>query len=421
MPKRRSLKKKVSRKSGGSEAKATGRMRVRRRSEKAPRAEQGEIERRVQERTAALDRANEELRLEIARQQHSKEHFRLLVEGVRDYAIFLLDPKGRVLSWNLGAERIKGYRAEEIIGEHFSVFYAREEVQAGKPDRALEIAAAEGRFEEEGWRVRKDGSQFWANVLITPLRDHYGNVWGFAKITRDITERKRAEEALHEICGRLFRKQDQEWRRIGGELHDSTSPVLAALAGKLYAARQRARDRDPATEELLAESIALAENASSTIRTFAGLLYPVVLDEQGLVPSLQWYVDQFAARTGIHVETTLPRELKRLPPDLETTIFRIAQESLANVHRHSGSPVAALSLTAEGQNLRLEISDQGRGLPRSVLRHLGKGTTTAGAGIAAMQERMAQLGGRLEISSGSSGLLIRAIVPLARKTAARTP
>src|SRR5438132_6957685 len=125
-----------------------------------------------------------------------EERFRLLVEGVRDYAIFILDPQGLVVTWNIGAERLKGYTAEEIIGQHFSIFYQPEDAQSGKPARELELALASGKFEDEGWRVRKDGSRFWANVLITALRDENGILRGFSKVTRDMTERKEAEEKL---------------------------------------------------------------------------------------------------------------------------------------------------------------------------------------------------------------------------------
>jgi PAS domain S-box-containing protein len=126
----------------------------------------------------------------------SEERFRLLVDGVIDYAIFMLDPEGRVASWNRGAERIKGYRAEEIIGQHFSRFYTAEDIEAGKPPRELIIASSEGRYEEEGWRVRKDGSWFWASVVITAMRDETGKLRGFAKVTRDLTERREAEASL---------------------------------------------------------------------------------------------------------------------------------------------------------------------------------------------------------------------------------
>ena len=133
-----------------------------------------------------------------ARAPETTDSFRLLVEGVRDYAIFMLDGAGRVLSWNTGAQRMKGYRADEIVGKHFSCFYPPEAVEAGKPARLLVLAARDGRVEDEGWRVRQDGSRFWADVTITALRDPDGSVIGFAKVTRDITERRRAELALHE-------------------------------------------------------------------------------------------------------------------------------------------------------------------------------------------------------------------------------
>ncbi|HEX4545873.1 MAG TPA: PAS domain S-box protein [Candidatus Acidoferrum sp.] len=135
--------------------------------------------------------------------RQSEERFRLMVSAVKGYAILMLDPEGRVISWNAGAERIKGYRAEEIMGQHFSRFYPAEAIAAGTPSLALKVAADEGRFEDEGWRLRKDGSRFWANVVITALRDEQGQLRGFSKVTRDMTERKRFEDALKESETRL--------------------------------------------------------------------------------------------------------------------------------------------------------------------------------------------------------------------------
>ena len=148
--------------------------------------------------SAALELADENAARKQAEEalRESEERFRLLVEGVTDYAIFMLDPSGRIVSWNAGAEHIKGYRKEEIIGQHFSRFYASEDIGRGQPDQELRIAVEEGRFAEEGWRLRKDGSRFWASVVITALRDEDGNLRGFSKITRDITERVRAKETL---------------------------------------------------------------------------------------------------------------------------------------------------------------------------------------------------------------------------------
>ena len=126
----------------------------------------------------------------------AEDRFRLLVEGVVDYAIFMLDPEGRVTTWNAGAQRIKGYAAEEILGHHFSRFYPPDSIATGWPEHELEVARAEGRFEDEGWRLRKDGTRFWANVVITALRDETGTLHGFSKITRDLTERRMQEEIL---------------------------------------------------------------------------------------------------------------------------------------------------------------------------------------------------------------------------------
>ena len=135
--------------------------------------------------------------------RESEERFRLLVEGVSDYAIFMLGPDGRVVSWNEGAERIQGYTVSEAVGEHFSVFYAEEDVDRGLPGEALRVASIEGRFEEEGWRVRKDGTLFQADVVITALRDEEGELRGFSQVTRDITDRKEAEEALRSSLRQL--------------------------------------------------------------------------------------------------------------------------------------------------------------------------------------------------------------------------
>jgi PAS domain S-box-containing protein len=144
---------------------------------------------------AVIRDVTERARIEAALHQ-SEERFRLLVEGVKDYAIFMLDPAGRVATWNAGAERLKGYRAQEVVGQHFSRFYTREDIEGGKPDNELKTAASQGRLEDEGWRLRKDGSRFWADVVITAIRNNSGELLGFSKVTRDFTDRKRAEDAV---------------------------------------------------------------------------------------------------------------------------------------------------------------------------------------------------------------------------------
>jgi len=157
--------------------------------------------------------------------RHSEERFRLMVEAVKDYAIFMLDPEGRVASWNAGAERIKGYRSSEILGKHFSIFYPPDRVAARWPEHELEVARAEGRFEEEGWRLRKDGSRFWANVIITAVYDQSGELRGFTKVTRDLTERRRMETLEAEG------KQMTEFlAMLGHELRNPLAPIRNAVA-----------------------------------------------------------------------------------------------------------------------------------------------------------------------------------------------
>jgi len=165
-------------------------------AEEAVRQLNKDLENRVKERTSQLEATIAELESNQQELRQSEERFRLLVEGARDYAIFMLGPDGRVVSWNEGAERIHGYEVSEAVGEHFSVFYAEEDIERGLPGEELRVAAIEGRFEEEGFRVRKDGAPFQAEVVIMALRDEAGNLRGFSHVTRDITARKEAEEAL---------------------------------------------------------------------------------------------------------------------------------------------------------------------------------------------------------------------------------
>src|SRR5262245_2923406 len=181
--------------------------------------------------------------------------YRLLIEAVTDYAIYLLDSSGIVTTWNPGAQRFKGYSADQIIGQHFSRFYTEDDRKDGLPARALESAKREGKFEAEGWRVRKDGSKFWAYVIIDPIRQPSGEIAGFAKITRDLTERKAAQEQLEKA--REFSLQAQKLEAIGqltgGIAHDFNN-LLTAVLGSLELLRKRLPD-DP-------KSIALLENAA---------------------------------------------------------------------------------------------------------------------------------------------------------------
>jgi PAS domain S-box-containing protein len=219
----------------------------------------------------------------------TEDDLRLLIGNVPDYAVILLDPGGRVATWTMAAERIKGYRSEEIIGKHFSVFYPREDIEAGKPERELKIAAEEGRFEDEGWRVRKDGSRFWANVIVTPLRDESGRLRGFGKITRDLTERKQAEDEVRRARDEL----DARVKERTAELARSNDALKAELAGRKQAEeaiRALSTPVLPVRERLLIlpligvvdsnRALQLTEQLLSSIRTYRAK--SVVVDITGV-------------------------------------------------------------------------------------------------------------------------------------------
>lgn len=188
-------------------------------------------------------------------QQTTEESFPLLVESVKDYAIYMLDPNGLVISWNAGAERIKKYSSQEIIGRHFSCFYPSEAIKSGQPDRELKIAATEGRFEDEGWRVRKDGSRFWVNAIVTALRDKNGQLRGFAKVTRDITERKIAQEALQQAHDNLEKRVAARTAELtqANELLKQEIVVRKRTETALRQSKSRLKDQATELEKTLRE------------------------------------------------------------------------------------------------------------------------------------------------------------------------
>lgn len=366
--------------------------------------------------------------------RRSEQRFQLFVEAVRDYAIFMLDPEGNVATWNRGAERIKGYKASEIIGSHFSRFYPEQDLQAGKPQWELKVAAKEGRFEDEGWRVRKDGSRFWANVIITAVHDETGKLIGFGKVTRDSTERMQAqralqreiaekqqaemrlresEKSLRDLSLHLLRTQDEERRRIGRDLHDSLGQSLAVLKMKLdsLVSVVGKRTDDEAADDV-AQCIRLTEDSIKELRTISYLLYPPMLEEMGLKSAIPWYLDGFSARSGIKTTLEVASDFTRLPRDAELALFRVFQESLTNVHRHSGSPTAEVRLFSKDGMGILEVRDRGKGLPPGLLEQSSQDWMgQLGVGLRGMNERMRQLGGTLELTSTKEGTTVRAMVP----------
>lgn len=342
------------------------------------------------------------------------EQFRLLVESVKDYAILMLDRQGHIVSWNAGAQSIKGYSREEIVGRHFSCFYTPEDRALGLPEKALQVAASEGRFEAEAWRVRKDGSRFWANVIITALRDQDGGLIGFAKITRDLTERKQAEEALHELSARLLRAQDQERQRIGRDLHDSVGQYLMMLKIRLDQLEETFKSDDTMRHKL-AECIKLLEEAVREVRTASYELYPPMLEETGLKSAIHWYLDGYAERSGILTTLDISCDPERPPREVELAVFRTLLECLSNVRKHSGSKEANVSLHVKDGTVRLEVSDRGKGIPTEIQEaYRREQAGKLGVGLRGMRERVRQLGGELEVSSSGQGTVVRCAIPYSK-------
>jgi PAS domain S-box-containing protein len=356
---------------------------------------------------------SERRRVEMALHR-SEDRFRLMAEVVQDYAIFMLDPDGNVATWNTGAKRIKGYSASEIIGRHFSCFYPEKDIRADKPARELAIAVRDGRLEDEGWRLRKDGSRFWANVVITPVRDESNKLIGFTKVTRDMTERMRREQSLKDLTSRLLRMQDEERRRIGRDLHDTLGQSVTAMKISLDSLAQEAGSENPRLAAQLASCVRIADECVKEVRTLSYLLYPPMLDEVGLKSAIAWYLEGFKDRSGIQATFDAPAGFPRLSRDVELALFRVLQESLTNVHRHSGSAIAHVKLAVEEGVASLEVRDEGKGFASALLDPSpAQWQHTIGVGLRGMRERLGQLGGKLDIASSSKGTAVIATVPIA--------
>ena len=348
----------------------------------------------------------------------SEERFRTLV---RDFhvGVVLLGPDAKIQFANQAAEEMFGITNKEAQGKdslQLGLTSIREDgTEIPFSMRPGPLALKTGQTvknEVIGWRRTGSSEILWTMGNIVPQFAQDGSISASINTFINITERKQAEEALHQLSTRLLQLQDEERRRLGRELHDSLAQSVLAVNLNLAQATRSLTAKDEPSRRALAEARRVLVEMSREIRTLSYLLHPPLLDELGLVSALKEYAGGFSERSGIKLELDIQADFGRLKQEVETALFRIVQESLANIQRHSGTKTAKIHLRGDTTCVNLEVIDRGRGMDkRAVERGNGSGTRL-GVGILGMRERMTQLGGSLEIESSSSGTTVRVSIPL---------
>lgn len=364
-----------------------------------------------------------------------------------DDAIVSKSLDGVITSWNKGAEKLFGYSAREAIGQNITFIIPpnRRDEEAAIIDR---IRHGESIEHFDTIRICKDGREIDVSLTISPIKDATGRVVGASKIARDISHRKRTEHDLREsesrfrsltsaldlqvqfrtqevqrrnmdianqtsllqdLSQRLLRLQDEERRRLARELHDSAGQTLAALAMTLSQIRRESAPNGQ-VQETVCEAQELVESLTQEIRTTSYLLHPPLLDENGLISALRWYVQGLAQRSGMEINLIVPGNFERLSPEIELTVFRLVQECLTNIHRHSGSKTAAIKIVRQDERIDVEVRDRGRGIPQERLADIQM--HGGGVGIRGMRERLRHFHGELDIESNTLGTTVHATLPL---------
>jgi PAS domain S-box-containing protein len=365
--------------------------------------------------------------------RRSEQRFRLLVEGVKDYAIVILDCSGNVVTWNAGAQRSFGYEDHEVIGKGFQMFLTGDDIAAGKGAQELTAAVTHGRSEAEGWRIRKDGTRFWAHVVCSPLHDAEGQLVGFAKITRDLTQRKRDEEKLLttlkelETIRRLLEKDvsertsdlavardqlrrfaieldrnvENERRRLARDVHDQLGQVFTGLKMTLRANAARL------PEPFVTDTASMLESGIAVTRKISSELRPPLLDDLGLAMALNHLAEHSVAVHGVSVVVDVTDD-DILTADQANQLYRIVQEALTNVLRHAQARWVRIDGAVDQGSYRLLIENDGVPFQADKVR-------ASAQGVIGMRERAQLVGGRFDIAAGrDGGAIVTVRVPTGR-------
>jgi PAS domain S-box-containing protein len=369
------------------------------------------LETQIQQRTAELNEANRQLMLDLVDRMKAEEalrksetQLRALFDSSLD-AVLVLDDNRRFLDANPSALALFG-----ISKDTMNDFTLEQFVAPSKRDKFIQDWPAL-RTEIEHWGelelLRADGTlrvvQFSSKANFLPGR-HLANF-------RDITRRRQAEESLSALSQRLLQTQDEERRRIARELHDSTGQCLAAVRMNLQILKGEEERLSPNARKSLEDAFNTSSQCANDVRTLSYLLHPPLLDELGLIAALGWYTTGFAERSGVKVTLDVKPEDMQLPQDVGTALYRIVQECLTNIHRHSHSKTAYIRLALQNEQIELKVSDEGRGLPAEKREILEEGVKGLGVGIGGMRERVKQLGGTLKIIPENPGTTVIVTLP----------
>lgn len=314
--------------------------------------------------------------------------------------------------WNPYMEQMSGLKAQDVIGKDPRELFPFLEQHGGIAAMERALAGQDITEIDMPYEVQQTGEKGWCDNKYAPLRNENGEIIGVIATVRDVTGRKRHEDELHELSSRLLQLQDEERRRIARDLHDGLAQQLMAASLNLAQLRKLPAAARAKRVAMISETRAIITDCARQIRSLSYLLHPPLLDELGLASAIEEYAQGFSRRTGIRVHVDLQFRAGRLAQEVETALFRILQESLGNIQKHSASESASIRLASDADRITLEISDRGKGIPRSELRSYSAQPRKLGVGILGMRERMRQLGGRLEITSDGEGTSVRADLPL---------